>query len=430
MAPHQCLVACAVVCAAGVHITARATAAHSLTSMPEADIMRSPRPRHRHVPFIKRVVKAVLARSGPHGQTERAARVVERILANLSGASNVGEAVCGDTVVVQGKYVGGGNFGAVYEDAKDPTRAIKVLLAAKEGPPAILENLNNECDIMKQLQGRLRVPQCYAVCDYEGEKGKTTALVMEFLRGAKPLADVRDRAKFDKAKYDWSKIGRQLYTSMMAMMDAGIVNPDQRANNILIDKASDVVFIDMGLAATKSTWDAYHAASKKANIPDFVKSTSAETWVGQGALTVNAILSATLQNCPVKGEPGFDGPCSASRSAMASALADAFCDGTAWVPYRFANKDKTSWCTFAVVHRKRDGKEWTVNSCDEAEPCASDADQCPYLVWDALSKVIKQDRGALTKATDCVGSGTSRFGDDVDAVKRLPHKFRGVDIVK
>ena len=257
MAAHQFMVACAVVCVAGVHITARATAVHSLTSMPEAGSMRSPRPRHRRVPFIKRVVKAVMARSGPHGQTGRAARVVERILENLSGAPNAGETECEGTVVAQGKYVGGGNYGAVYEDDKDPTRAIQVLRAAKEGPRAILENLENECDVMKTLQGHLRVPQCYAVCDYEGEKGKTMALVMEFLRGARPLADIRESVKSNAgAKYDWSEIGRQLYTLLLALMGTEIANPDQTAANILVDKNSNVVFIDMGQATTQSTWDA------------------------------------------------------------------------------------------------------------------------------------------------------------------------------
>ena len=108
---------------------------------------------------------------------------------------------------------------------------------------------------------------------------------------------------------------------------------------------------------------------------------------------------------------------------MASGLVDAVCNDNAWMPYRFATKN--SWCTFSVGYKPR-GKPWATNSCDEC-----DAVQCPYLVRDALHTVNQHERAALTRATECAaGGGTSQFADDVGAVERLPHKFRGTDTYK
>ena len=429
MAVHPLMMACAVVCGAEMHISVHAAAVSNLTSMAVAVDWASPRPLRSHDHFIKRLVKAVMAPAGTHGRSEKAVRFARRVLMNISDAVGRDPITCGDTEFVLGKSVSSGNFGDVYEDDSNPDRAIKVMFKLREGPDAVYENFVNECAIMQQLQGRLRVPQCYATCDFESVKlGKTQALVMEFIRDTKSLHQVNLDARNAKpARGDWPRIGHQLYTSMMAMLGQGIVNNDQTSNNILIDAKSNVVFIDMGKAATVSTWRAYYAARKLANNP-LPEASSGESWMGQVDATVRAIFGAVLKHVVCPNDADGKTRCRVAAEAMQSAVAAAVCDDTTtWMAYRYSSMQKSAWCTFTVTTRQSSGKKWSDNSCDaEGSACGEDdVGKCPYLMRERMMDALPNSASAKKQAGECLEKGsTGRLSESVGAVEALPAFFR------
>jgi len=154
----------------------------------------------------------------------------------------------GGTLIKLRRLIGVGIFSDVFlSDSKH--YAVKVATRKSghfrnkgegENPSWVVMKYDHECDIMRDLKTTtyMKLPDCKAVCQHRGH----TVLVMGAIHGAAAMSEIMAE------DYDMYGIARQVYESLTGMLKRGILNVDQGSDNILVDKSSNVYFIDFGQA--------------------------------------------------------------------------------------------------------------------------------------------------------------------------------------
>ena len=335
MGPMTCrphMMAWAAVCLTTMRVARGTPVVRDLAAMTEGAEWAGPRPRRSRSRLLKHVMRAAMV------DPDYLKNQFLNTLKTVDDALKAGGTDCEGHIFHAGKAVASGQYGAVHLDQRNGARAVKFMFQRKEGVGDIIENFNRECEVMRLAQARARVPKCFAVCDVVHDGKNTQALLMEYIPGAANLISVKGDAKNDKSTYKWEKIGYELYTSLLGMISSDIINNDQKSPNILVDKNSDVVFIDMGKAATRDTWDVYCPRGQAVGLVDN-KNNCAENWVDQVVMTVNAVFDSMLKvaDCPKARDYG-SAPCLKAATQWAEGVMQAFCNDIWWKAFRFHDK--------------------------------------------------------------------------------------------
>ena len=141
------------------------------------------------------------------------------------------------------KLIGSGSFGRVYkvEDLAGNIRAIKI---SKD-----ILSITNEYTAMVKLKDMSFVPKVYDVDDWE-YKGKIYHfIVMDYIYG-KNLKDINTYKKVDNKII--FRIGQVLIKILKEIDELGYKYTDIKLENIMVDKAANIYFIDFGSLVEKN----------------------------------------------------------------------------------------------------------------------------------------------------------------------------------
>mmetsp|Transcript_23135 Transcript_23135/g.56247 ORF Transcript_23135/g.56247 Transcript_23135/m.56247 type:complete len:428 (-) Transcript_23135:305-1588(-) len=124
-------------------------------------------------------------------------------------------------------------------------------------------SLDHECIIMRRLEGAgiENVPKCHAVCS----RGGHDAIVMDFV-GDAHIAD--DAGWAGLAPEAQERGARGIVRTVARLINSGIVNVDQRDENVLLKaETGEAYFIDMGLAQSMGDLERECSAELEAERP-------------------------------------------------------------------------------------------------------------------------------------------------------------------
>lgn len=141
------------------------------------------------------------------------------------------------------KLIGSGSFGRVYkiEDSKGNIRAIKI---SKD-----ILSITNEYTAMTKLKDMSFVPKVYDMDDWEYKGEIYHFIVMDYIYG-KNLKDISTYKKLDNKII--FRIGQVLTKILKGIDGLGYKYTDIKLENIMVDNAANIYFIDFGSLVEKN----------------------------------------------------------------------------------------------------------------------------------------------------------------------------------
>jgi serine/threonine-protein kinase len=154
------------------------------------------------------------------------------------------------------RLLGEGGMGRVYlavDNSIYEPIALKVLSAAYQSNPAVLEQFKHELKLARKVRHR-NVVASFHLGQSEGQ----SYLTQEYIDSENLSAFMERRGQLDEAEA--LRLLRQVLRGLKAAHDLGIVHRDIKAGNVLVNKEGMAFITDFGLASSASQNDALKGA--------------------------------------------------------------------------------------------------------------------------------------------------------------------------